>query len=255
MDRYNMTVNILKNISEKSQASKSNIKKCSDRKILILLCESKKNLRNVCSLKRYGYSLHVVMPDASKLQCQTLMNEVKADCIVTEDCLGCMDSYEYVFVPNISQSMIAKLALGLQDNTVSRILWQLLWSGEKVYADFEDLYLINGIRTEKRIMTDILDKYMETVKAMGIEELKVKDYIQFVLKGNIPSSYDITDEKKVNETDTRGIALEQNLITEKDINKIKGKAREITLSPKAIITPLALDEIKKSKIIVIRREQ
>ena len=150
--------------------------------------------------------------------------------------------YTGVLIPDLTQGVIAALAHGIQASVSTETIWQALWNGVPVYADVHPLMGGDG---GNETMRKIVRENVETVKQMGLVEIDPQRWIPFLLgREETNSEPDLIE------------ALHPDVITEKDLHQLllnSPELKELVLSKRTIVTPLARDAAKKQGIKIIRR--
>lgn len=152
--------------------------------------------------------------------------------------------YSMIIGPNITMNTLSKVSLGMIDSFIPNILWTFIYQGKKVYLDFTSVRNYLGEETENKEILNITEKYINTVKKMGVIEINGENWIDNIVvesqskETNINKSDNIIDYKDNNN---------KKVITERDILKISSN-KNLTLPKGTIITPLAKDKAKEKNI-------
>ena len=161
-----------------------------------------------------------------------------------------IESVDGIIVPMTTQDTATKLALGIQDNFVSTLLWQSLWLGKTVLMDFENVLTSKGVESKSPMLAEMMKEYAEKIQKMGVIKLDKKDYSVELINEFKSASL------KIENSQNSVSVIDQNIpkiMTEKDLLNAVNNNNEVIVPIKTIITPQALDTAKKQDIKVIRK--
>lgn len=275
MDKYNLTNDIISQLVKKvnpgnnvyldNNTEHQNISYPSQHVLAVFTATDfrlNEALRELTKAKRYGFTFDVAISDngldvIGSKGIESIKTSLKPNRIYTEkDKLifgEIIEGVDGIIVPMTTQDTAAKLALGIQDNFISTLLWQALWHGKKVLIDFDNVITYRGTRSHIPMLQQIMDDYIDKIQKMGVTKFQRTDYIVQMLqvfKGNISidkqaeNSCNLTNEEKM---DTK------NVITEKDLLSLSTHGKELTVPMRTIITPLAYDTAKQLGIKIIKK--
>lgn len=154
-------------------------------------------------------------------------------------------NYSMVIGPNITMNTLSKISLGMIDSFVSNIIWTFLYQGKNTYLDFSSVREYLGEETRNKEISDMIERYISTVRKMGAVEIKEDNYLEKIIikQGTIP--------KKISGTISNNITINQDykkVITERDINNFDLSNKSLILPKGTIITPLARDRAREKHI-------
>ncbi len=204
-------------------------------------------------LKRYGYQLVIVLSNEveKSVGIEFFRKGVYPQQIITEDCqenlVGLMEEMDALLMPTPTQNIAAKLRSGVQDSIESILLWKALWDGKPVWADVEKMKLLHGKQSMNPMLVKIVEDNILFLKEVGIRCIGEQDYIKEMIA---LSSEEMPSR---NETSSQITEIEgKQVITEKDVLDLVGKAERICIPKDSIVTPLAKDTAMAKKIKLIR---
>jgi len=275
MDKYNLTNDIISQLVKKVNPGNSvhankkiehqNINLSSQHVLAIFTATDYKlneALRELTKAKRYGFTFDVALSDngvdvLGDKGIESIKSSLKPNRIYTEkDKLlfgDIIESVDGIIVPMTTQDTVAKLALGIQDNFISTLLWQSLWHGKTVLIDFENVITYRGTKSLAPMLQQIVDDYIVRIEKMGVTKFQRNDYIVQMLsafKSNINIDKQAEDSNNLtNEENT----YNKDVITEKDLLSLSTHRKELTVPMRTIITPLAYDTAKQLGIKIIKK--
>ncbi|MGF7060844.1 flavoprotein [Brassicibacter mesophilus] len=219
-------------------------------------------LRELSKARRYGFTFDVAVSDngidvIGSDGLQSIKTSLKPCKIYTEEdklVFGeIIESVDGIIVPMTTQDTAAKLALGIQDNFVSTLLWQALWHGKSMLVDFHNVSTYRGNKSQTLMLQQIMDDYIDRIQKMGVTRVERKDYVVQMLnvfknsvseEPQVESTHKLVSEENI---------TTKNVITEKDLLELSTHRKELTVPMRAIITPLAYDTAKQLGIKIIKR--
>jgi flavoprotein len=275
MDKYNLTNDIINQLVQKiNTGAKININTSEgyqsttfvNQHILAVFTGTSfglnEVLRELSKARRYGFTFNVAVSDngidvIGSDGLQSIKTSLKPCKIYTEEdklVFGeIIESVDGIIVPMTTQDTAAKLALGIQDNFISTLLWQALWHGKSMLVDFHNVSTYRGNKSQTLMLQQIMDDYIDRIQKMGVTRVERKDYVVQML--NVFKS-SVSEEPQVESS--HKLANEENItskkvITEKDLLNLSTHGKELTVPMRAIITPLAYDTAKQLGIKIIKR--
>lgn len=147
--------------------------------------------------------------------------------------------YSLIVGPNITMNTLSKVSLGMIDSFIPNLIWTFIYQGKEVYLDFTSVRNYLGEETKNKEVLGLIDRYIDTIKKMGVIEINGENPLENILNEhgnsqiNISKSSPTTNNKKV--------------ITEKDILSISSN-NKLILPKGTIITPLAKDKAGEKNI-------
>ncbi len=149
-----------------------------------------------------------------------------------------MSRYSSVFIPSISRTHAAKLALGITDSLTLNMTISALAQKANVVASNDGLGPTACVVCGNQVpgIQEVLDKYRDQLDKMGMKLLPAEDAVKEV--------FSVTRNKAESGSD-----LITCLLTEEDAAKLSGPV--VKASRGGLITPLALELLHKRGIEVI----
>lgn len=276
MDRYNLTKDIVSQLTSKATGSyrpqneirieKQEVNTPQKHHLLVVFTGTnvgvEEAIRELVKAKNYGFTfdiavsftgMHVNNVDRLKSVLQPRKVFTEEDWIEFGSILENSDG---IIAPMITQDTTAKLSLGIQDDFISTLLWQALWHGKPLLMDFENVVAYRGTKAHNPMLQQIMDDYVSKLQKMGVTRVHRKSYVVDML--NIFSndykkttSYD--DTRKMIEEPLNRQEIKQTIITEKDLLNMSSNTKELTIPSKTIVTPLAYDTAKELGIKIVKK--
>jgi len=149
-----------------------------------------------------------------------------------------MSRYSSVFIPSISRTHAAKLAIGITDSLTLNMTISALAQKANVVASNDGLEPTACVVCGNQVpgIQDVLDKYREQLAKMGMKLMPAEDAVKEV--------FSVTRNRAESGSD-----LITSLLTEEDAAQISGPV--VKASRGGLITPLALELLHKRGIEVI----
>ena len=219
-------------------------------------------LRELSKARRYGFTFDVAVSDngmdvIGSDGIEAIKTSLRPGKLYTEkDKLAfgeIIESVDGIIVPMATQDTAAKLALGIQDNFISTLLWQSLWHGKQMLIDFHNVSTYRGNKAQIAMLQQIMDDYIDKIQKMGVVRFERNDYVVQMLnvfknnvsiESQVENSHQLTNEERI---------VTKNVITERDLLDLSTHGKELTVPMRAIITPLAYDTAKQLGIKIIKR--
>lgn len=198
-------------------------------------------------LKRYGFTYDIVLSEAAEeiIRIDVLKSRLGPKKIFNNVTIADLDifcKFDGAVVPMMTQNTLTKLVLGLQDNFITSLIWHMLWFGKPVFVDFTNCRTKMGSKAKNPFLNEIIENYLSKLIKMGVTEIDKKDFIVRLLD-KFKSYKDL--KIQTNEDITADMNFFEGVITEKDVISIAKKEKEIVVSARTIITPLAKDTAKE----------
>ena len=157
-----------------------------DRKITVLLLGSDISMDNAFSslvkLRESGYLLTVVMSKAAEhlVGKERVEETLQPYRLITGDVFegvqGLVKGTDVVIVPNLTQNTLAKVAVGIQDDFPSMLLWQFLLQNVRVIVNTDSIrhawFSIEGNPKMKKVM----ESHIKTLADYGAAISEHHDY-------------------------------------------------------------------------------
>lgn len=159
------------------------------------------------------------------------------------------------YVPNLTQNTAAKLAVGIQDDLPTTLLWQCLATNKIVHAGIQGIEQAWFSLCENPAMTHTMNQHLTVLRQYGLIT-EIPDYtlepvgLGTAAEGNKqakghnqPAAYTILSD-----------ALSQKVITERHILSLE-KGSRLGIRKGVKITPLAKEAARKRKIELLQMEE
>ena len=146
--------------------------------------------------------------------------------------------YAAIFLPSISRTHAAKLALGITDNLILNMSISALAQSMPVFATDDGLAPTGCVVCGNNVpgIQDVLDKYREHLAVMGLKLMPTEDCVKSV------------QQVVLNKAES-GPDLIVSLVTEEDAANLKGPV--VKAARGGLITPLAMELLNKRGIEVV----
>lgn len=183
-------------------------------------------------IKQFQGYKHIVV--TSNSACQEALS-LEADKIVLRGDVNYEGNHSITVFPAVSNNLLAKAALCIENDFSSKWLAQRLAAGNTVYMYWN---IQNAVSNAKPAYRKRLESYKQAIESYGVEfkDHCKKEYIQ------------ATREKRVE-------AGEKRLISEKEILAFAQNATKqgetIYLNPGDLVTPLAKDRARELRVSIV----
>lgn len=262
MSRYNQTQRIIEHLILKS--NKNDSKKGNSKHLMIALTGTDINreqvYKDLAVLRGEGYTMDIVISDSGEEinDIDEIRRLLSPREIYTEKLPlvreGYLEDYDGFLVPLITQNTAIKLAMGIQDQLIPRMLWQALWQGKPVWMNFQDILQYKGLSTKTPYLVEKLKGTITELKKMGVRAYDIPfNFQEFnkVFNSNKNSMGDLkgfsSPKVELNNSEERLVITERDILTSKPSNG------EMMIPAGAIITPLAKDTAKALGLKLIRK--
>ncbi len=150
-----------------------------------------------------------------------------------------MNRYAAVFLPSISRTHAAKLALGITDTVTLNLSLSALAQGVPTVASSDGLSPAACIVCGNNVpgIQEVLDKYRDHLATMGLKLFPATDAVKEVAR------------VAINKAESSGPDLITTLITEEDAADLKGPVVKVARG--GLLTPLAMESLQKRGIEVV----
>lgn len=144
---------------------------------------------------------------------------------------------EMVLIAGLSLSLASKIALLIDDDNLSKLVFRAFLEGKAVFYFSEEFNLINSRSSvlPKRFYAEYRSR-VESIASMGIKQLQIAD---------LASAISGTQERSLT-TQTAG-----NLITAEDLVTLTAGKKSLTVRAGTIVTPLAYQYAAEQGIEII----
>lgn len=154
---------------------------------------------------------------------------------------------EAVILPAADQDTLARIALGLLDRTVSKVVFETLYEGKKVILCPDGLLSKPGIPQGLRCF---IEEYLKKVRGIGCLISTLEDVKTALCSECVCESVDSkSDAEKCEEE-----IFCKKLLTAEDVNRIPRNVKSLVLGNGVLVTPLARDQLRTRGIEVVLRK-
>lgn len=150
-----------------------------------------------------------------------------------------MEDFEHLFLPVLSFSLVSSIISLNDQNPFVRFLLQSLLTGKKVSAlsigitPNHSIWLNNGLAGATPLLKSTIQTLLQKLKGFGVHLIEPEDARTY-----------FSQQPK----------LKKRVYTNRDIEQIVlSNKKEFTIDQQTIMTPLALDLLKKHQITLIRK--
>ncbi|MGL4730287.1 MAG: TIGR02536 family ethanolamine utilization protein [Clostridium sp.] len=177
-------------------------------------------------------------------------NSIAVDCI---DSMSDISDYKCILIQNISNNELRNIAQGYQNSKKEKAIIDILLKGKQLYA------LEKGVEYEEykeiapKALIDVFEEYKNKIASFGVEFTSLKTVINEVKDKKEDNKVAASKKKETKTTccDADREVLVKKLISEIDIKNLhKDGAKEIIVSKKSIITPLAKDYARINNLVI-----
>ncbi|WP_026476205.1 hypothetical protein [Alkaliphilus transvaalensis] len=270
MNQYNRTREIMKQLSNRTASVSNDTSGGMSKNILVIFTgnnhEVETGIKTLIAGRSYGFRYDLVFTEAAEalldvgiivqqLQPKRVFEETKN--FYPEEILKGIDS---IVVPVPTQNTAFKLALGIQDQLVPRLLWEGLWRGIPLWMNLDGLFLYKGKETTSSALKEVIRGHITRLTDMGVKRIDNNHYLLEILKGKInPKEISVESMDSIDSI----VRLDsfqwgdknksqRVVITERDILNYPIGEKEIQVEENAIITSLAHDAAKARGIKLIK---
>lgn len=180
------------------------------------------------------------------------------------DDMESLENYEAILLQNISNVELVNLSMAQQSSLKEKVAIEALLKGEKVYALEKGLEYTKYKDTANKQLLKVFENHKDQLASYGInfvglktllaginEESKVKDTFNKTTLTEISDEESEKEDKAFccNKVLEKTELLTKKLVTEVDLrNLLKDGVKNIAISKKSIVTPLARDFARVSKM-------
>ncbi len=174
-----------------------------------------------------------------------------------------VQGFGQVYVPNLTQNTAAKLAVGIQDDFVTNLLWKCLALNKPVYSNSDSVAHGWVESNLNPAMERTINGHLETLKAYGMrfelpefeEILKTEERGASSQQNNLPikNAAQIQANNQMEGCVTLTDELANRVVTERHILSLE-KGSRLALKKGVKITPLAREAARKRKIELLQME-
>ncbi|RXI66073.1 hypothetical protein DQN76_13520 [Clostridium tetani] len=179
-------------------------------------------------------------------------NEISVDSI---DNMKDIETYEFILIQNLSNNELINISKGYANSDKEKIIINILLKGKNIYALEKGLEYKNYENTSPRALLEVFKSYKNNLTSFGITFTSLRALITNIksnknLKQVCPIEK-LEDKLEDKSQDNKCIkkTIDKKLISEIDIKNIEKEGiKEITISKKSIVTPLAKDFARVNNI-------
>jgi hypothetical protein len=204
--------------------------------------------------KLSGRRMTFIFSEAAQriLSVPQLVKRLKPQRVITDqpyaELSSLVQGFGQVYVPNLTQNTAAKLAVGIQDDFVTNLLWKCLAINKPVYANSASVHHGWVESNLNALMASTMNGHLETLKGYGMkfewpvfEGVVAESAVKTQTSKPIEGCVTLTDE------------LANKVVTERHILSLE-KGSRLALKKGVKITPLAREAAKKRKIELLQME-
>lgn len=173
-----------------------------------------------------------------------------------------LPSYQKVVMTGICNTLLSSLAMGLSRGSLDSQIIEFLMEGKKLYLIEEGIAYRKYEKEKNESLYNLYKNYEEKLESYGIRIVSYNSLSEVLASGNEIKEKNVTNsvnEKKKDILDIRSDVIEvlnKRLISESDLKRVyMNGVKEVKISKKAILTPLAQDFIRIHKMKVNRLVQ
>ncbi|KAB3531654.1 hypothetical protein F8154_12755 [Alkaliphilus pronyensis] len=264
MNRYNHTQRIIEHLMIKNINS---LQSTGNKHLLVALTGTNIGLENsikeLVALKEHGFTMDIVVSNSGEkiynvkeISRLLMPKEVYTEDLdlVKEEFIEAIDG---ILVPLATQNTAFKLASGIQDQLIPRLLWQALWQEKPIWMNLKDLMQYKGKKTNNLFLQEKIREVIKQLEGMGVKEFKTPLIAEALLSEVEDRTSNIKSLKKVEKIDLgkEDVKLDKGrrVITEKDVLAANTSNGEMIIPLGSIVTPLATDTAKAIGVKIIKK--
>ncbi|WP_432663248.1 hypothetical protein R9X47_22050 [Wukongibacter baidiensis] len=172
-----------------------------------------------------------------------------------------IDLFDYIIVPNLSNKDLASIAVGNPQSEISQIIIESIFLGKTVIVLEEGICYREFESTANKNFFNMFKAYEEKIVGFGVDVVREEELMAYLDKGACKE--EVKDESKPEAIKaqkqegaevTQKATISRKLISERDIEKLWNRGyKTISTDKRSIITPLAIDFIRRNEINIIRK--
>ena len=179
-------------------------------------------------------------------------NKISIDSI---DNMKDIEKYEFILIQNLSNNELINISKGYANSNKEKIIINILLKGRNIYALEKGLQYKNYENTCPRPLLEVFKSYKNNLTSFGITftslgalTTSIKNNNKLKKVCNIEHSEDKLEDKSQNNK-CMGKIIDKKLISEMYMKNIEKEGiKEIIISKKSIVTPLAKDFARVNNI-------
>lgn len=178
------------------------------------------------------------------------------------DNMETLECYDAIVLQNISPRELANLANGIGGSVKETVFTDVILSGKRVFAMKKGLEYQNFVTTANKQFFNLFKTYEEKLKSYGVVYVGLKDLLsevdgaKYEVEEKVFNLKDNMEEKAFRETNEVEFVdlTKKKLISEVELRNIyKNGINKVLVSKKSIVTPLAMDYARVSKVQIIKQ--
>ena len=247
-----ITSNVLEDISKRLRGDSFTGNK--DKALIVFNgsnIELDQKIENIKKLKNNGITVSIAFSFMAErlLDTQKIIHSLSPLNVYREEDIfklkNISKDYSLIIGPNITMNTLSKVSLGMIDSFIPNLIWTFIYQGKKVYLDFTSVRNYLGEETKNKEILNITEKYIDTIKKMGVIEINGENPFESIIKSHKDSQIDSQTNinKSSQNLDNKKVIIERDIINLTPNNRL-------TLPKGTIITPLAKDKAKEKNIII-----
>lgn len=187
-------------------------------------------------------------------------NNYTVDCL---DNMGNLSSYEGIILQSITNSELANLSHGIEGSIKEKVVIEAILNGSRIYSMEKGVQFTKFANTSNAAFFNLFKSYEEKLRAYGITFVGLKK-----LLNSLGSKVHVVERSTSNLEGKEMNLLVENKNTEEDFvdltnkklisevelrNIYKSGINKVVISKKAVVTPLAMDFARVSKVQINRQ--
>lgn len=187
-------------------------------------------------------------------------NNYTVDCI---DNMGDLDSYEGIVLQSIKNSELANLSHGIESSVKEKLVIKAIFNGNKIFSMEKGVEYKSFQATSNKLFFNMFKEYEDKLASYGIKFVGLKGLIASLEDKPVERAESICkitskdDEEVVESKDSKEGYIDltnKKLVSEVELRNIfKSGIKEVLVSKKSIITPLAMDFARVSKLKINKK--
>lgn len=171
------------------------------------------------------------------------------------DTMKNIDSYEIILIQNLSNNELVNISKGYGNSPKEKVIIDMLLKGKKLHALEKGLQYKEHESKSPKALLEVFEGYKDKLVSFGIEfkslgailgNTKENNNVEILEKPLVKESYKI---EKSDDNQYLSEVLNKRLISEVDIRNLKKEGlKEILISKRSIVTPLAKDFARVNNI-------
>lgn len=224
--------------------------------------EVMKRLNAILNEKNTFNKKRVLILERNENLCSVLTSALEksnyvVDCI---DDMWDMNSYEAIILQNLENCELANLSHGIGMSTKENLVIQAMFNGSRIYCMEKGVEYKKFEKTSNNYFFNMFNDYKEKLVACGMKFVGLKELI-CLLNNEVLDLEENTCRPKVKDNDAQVVVKKKyvdltnkKLVSEVELRNIfKQGIKEVLVSKKSIVTPLAMDFARVSRLEINRQ--